>query len=51
MLLREKTENARDNNVTIHYRRKLRMREILTSQSSTGEKNRECGDTNFTIDY
>ena len=26
----ENRENARDTNVTIHYRRKQRMREILT---------------------
>ena len=27
------TENAQDNNGTIHYRRKLRMRDTLTEQS------------------
>ena len=31
--LQEKTQNARDTNVTIDYKRKLRKREILTQQS------------------
>ena len=43
--------NAQDTNVTIHYNRIQKIREILTKQSITGENRENTQDTIVIICY